>query len=131
MKKGLVLLLLILLTQSGWSQDSSLYPERYYLFTSHGYRLLTDKSFKEAGLAYDSAFLSAEGKGRGGDFYNAACSWARAGSVDKALSYLDKATRQGQFADAAVADQDPDLAGLKGDKRWSDILDRMRLNKLQ
>lgn len=49
--------------------------------------------------------------------FEVACSWARAGSVDHAASWLEKAADAG-FRAPSVVDGEPDLATVRADPRW-------------
>ncbi|MCC6409931.1 MAG: PD40 domain-containing protein [Planctomycetes bacterium] len=49
--------------------------------------------------------------------YGLACAWARAGERELALVTLNRVADQG-YADAALAEWDPDLASVRGDPLW-------------
>jgi hypothetical protein len=49
--------------------------------------------------------------------FEVACSWAKAGDVDRAVSWLDHAADAG-FRAATVVDGEPDLATVRADPRW-------------
>ncbi|MCK6446683.1 MAG: hypothetical protein L6Q99_09860 [Planctomycetes bacterium] len=49
--------------------------------------------------------------------YGLACAWARAGERELALATLNRAAEHG-YADAALAEWDPDLASVRGDPLW-------------
>jgi Zn-dependent protease len=49
--------------------------------------------------------------------FEVACSWAKAGSVDHAADWLEKAADAG-FRAASVVDGEPDLAAVRTDPRW-------------
>jgi tetratricopeptide (TPR) repeat protein len=54
-------------------------------------------------------------------WYNRACSWARAGNRKKALEDLHMAVEKG-YRDKARMENDSDLASLRGDERFQEIL---------
>ena len=56
-------------------------------------------------------------------FYNAACSAALADRVDAAFAHLNGALERG-WRDAVLMAGDRDLAGLRDDPRWGDVLAR-------
>jgi stage IV sporulation protein FB len=49
--------------------------------------------------------------------FEVACSWAKAGSIDHAASWLEKAADAG-FRAPSVVDGEPDLATVRADPRW-------------
>jgi hypothetical protein len=49
--------------------------------------------------------------------FEVACSWAKAGSVDHAAAWLERAADAG-FRAASVVDGEPDLATVRADPRW-------------
>jgi Zn-dependent protease len=49
--------------------------------------------------------------------FEVACSWAKAGSVDRAATWLEKAADAG-FRAPTVVDGEPDLATVRADPRW-------------
>lgn len=113
------------------AQTPSALGDRYYTFIAKASGLRIRKDYRASGLAYDSAFRVVEGRGRPGDMYNAACSWALAGDADRAFNDLYLAVRQGKWAEPESAVKDADLTSLQGDKRWPDLLDRMKANRLE
>jgi hypothetical protein len=84
--KGSSLLLLLLLVCQGLLLGQA--PEymtapfnaKYYSYVSEGRSFRLAKEYRASALAYDSAFQSANWRGRAADFYGAASSWALAGS---------------------------------------------------
>ena len=49
--------------------------------------------------------------------FEVACSWARAGEVDRAAEWLHRAADAG-FRAASLVDGEPDLAAVRTDPRW-------------
>ncbi len=49
--------------------------------------------------------------------FEVACSWARAGEVEQAVTWLGQAADQG-FRAARIVDAEPDLAAVRDDPRW-------------
>ena len=49
--------------------------------------------------------------------FEVACSWAKAGNVDRAATWLEQAADAG-FRAASVVDGEPDLATVRADPRW-------------
>lgn len=56
--------------------------------------------------------------------FEVACSWAKAGEVDRAATWLEQAADAG-FRAAAVVDGEPDLATVRIDPRWSSLRARL------
>lgn len=59
-----------------------------------------------------------------GMLYDLACAAARQGKADKAFALLDKVARNSPFP-AAKVEGDEDLASLRGDARWRQLIARM------
>lgn len=57
--------------------------------------------------------------------FEVACSWSRAGDVDRAVAWLQRAADAG-FRAASLVDGEPDLAAVRADPRWRDL--RLRLS---
>lgn len=49
--------------------------------------------------------------------FEVACSWAKAGNIDHAVSWLERAAEAG-FHAPSVVDGEPDLATVRADSRW-------------
>lgn len=131
MKRGPVFFLSLCICGFAAAQSPSALGDRYYIFISKASGQRVRNDYRGSGLAYDSAFKAVGGHGRPADMYNAACSWALAGDLDHAFADLYLAVRQGKWAEPESATKDPDLTGLRTDKRWPDILDRMKANRLE
>ncbi len=130
MPKFTLTLSLVLSTGILFGQTNFKTDEKYLAYIGHASHFYKAKDFHNSALAYDSAFAYAGGKGRTGDFYDAACSWAQAGNKDSAFRYLDQAIR-GKWSNDAHTAKDSDLISLHNDKRWSNELDHIRLNRLE
>ena len=61
---------------------------------------------------------------RGVAYYNLACAYARTGQKDKALESLSRAVDEG-FSDRAGMERDEDLAPLRPDPRFQQLLSRI------
>jgi hypothetical protein len=93
---------------------------------------------KQATAAYDARryddcgryFGQVAARGQAGvdDLYNAACCLALAGKIDQAIARLGDSLDKG-FRDPDHLERDPDLAGLRGDRRWRAIVDRAGSNR--
>lgn len=56
--------------------------------------------------------------------FEVACSWAKAGEVDRAATWLERAADAG-FRAPSVVDGEPDLAAVRNDPRWGQLRARL------
>lgn len=56
--------------------------------------------------------------------FEVACSWSRAGDVDRAVDWLGRAA-DACFRAASLVDGEPDLAAVRADPRWADLRPRL------
>jgi hypothetical protein len=129
MRRAQLVLLSILLWNLAFGQAT--FSGSYYGFISKARDYRQKNQYLLSGLAYDSAFQAAGGRGRAADLYDAACSWALGGDRDRAFSDLYFAVRLGKLARPEAAAKDDDLLSLRADKRWPDVLDRMKVNQME
>jgi hypothetical protein len=129
MRRARLVLLSILLWNLAFGQAT--FTGSYYGFISKARDYRQKNQYLLSGLAYDSAFQAAGGRGRAADLYDAACSWALGGDIDRAFSDLYLAVRLGKLARPEAAAKDDDLLSLRADKRWQDVLDRMKVNQME
>lgn len=129
MRRAQLVLLSILLWNLAFGQAT--FSGSYYGFISKARDYRQKNQYLLSGLAYDSAFQAAGGRGRAADLYDAACSWALGGDMDRAFSDLYLAVRLGKLARPEAAAKDDDLLSLRADKRWPDVLDRMKVNQME
>jgi thiol-disulfide isomerase/thioredoxin len=101
------------------------FAERYTALGDSGYALLEAGKNEEATAVFMKQIELAP-QGRSGA-YNLACAHGRAGDVAKGLEWLAKAI-EGGWDDAAQIEEDPDLASLKGDPRFTEIVTAAREN---
>jgi hypothetical protein len=85
-------------------------------FTAH-----MANNFRQAGELAEQAFALPGAPVSAGAFYNAACSWARAGETNNAFRNLERATAAG-WDNLTQLKTDEDLASLHPDKRWPRLL---------
>jgi hypothetical protein len=129
MRRAQLLLPSILFCTLAFGQAT--FPGSYYAFISKARDYRQNNQYLLSGLTYDSAFRTAGGRGRAADLYDAACSWALGGDVDRAFADLYVAVRKEKLARPEEAAKDSDLGSLRADKRWPDILDRMKANQME
>lgn len=101
-------------------------------YTRHSSRALSfyeSKKYLQSALSYDSLFKLSKGQGLKSDKYNAACSWALAGDIEKAFFYLNETVIVEKWENLSHMLSDPDLKSLHHDKRWQQLIDIVKLNK--
>jgi len=76
-----------------------------------------EKRYKESIPFYENA-LQLENQGR--DYFNLARAYSKSLMPDKAFESLSKAIELG-FNNSNQYEQEPDIASLRGDKRWDDL----------
>ena len=81
--------------------------------------------FRKAGELAEQAFAVPGAQIGAGSYYNAACSWARAGETDKAFRDLTRAADAG-WENLTQLNTDTDLASLRADKRWPRLLKKVQ-----
>jgi tetratricopeptide (TPR) repeat protein len=82
---------------------------------------------EEAIRTYELAFAAGIPPGansRGVAYYNMACAYARLKQIDKAFEKLNKAVDEG-FSNRRTIETDDDLAPLRGDPRFAELLKRL------
>ncbi len=97
--------------------------EQYGALNNEGYAAMQEAKFDEAIAAFtkQAALIPA---GRWGH-YNLACAYSKAGDVDAAFACLDTAVANG-WTDAGHMEQDTDLEPLRGDARFTSLVDKAR-----
>ncbi|MGC9065715.1 MAG: TPR end-of-group domain-containing protein [Candidatus Ratteibacteria bacterium] len=63
-------------------------------------------------------------------YYNIACDYALMGKKEEALMYLNIAIALG-YSDFRHLKEDPDLAGLRGDKRYEKLISRISCRRIK
>jgi tetratricopeptide (TPR) repeat protein len=59
-------------------------------------------------------------------YYNRACTLVRKGEKDRAFLALNKAVEHGGYNVRKDYETDPDLLSLKSDRRWDDLMKRLK-----
>jgi len=103
-------------------------PAKYYLLTGEAKASLDKKDYKKATLLYGEAFKINSGKAFYPDRYNAACSNAMAGYKDSAFYQLFKIAELYNYSDYDTLVKEPNLLSLHEDKRWNQVLARVKQN---
>jgi len=79
--------------------------------------------FAEAAQVGEAVFAAGP-PSRAQTAFEIACSWSRAGDVDRALMWLGVAADAG-FRAASLVDGEPDLAAVRADPRWAELRPRL------
>lgn len=124
MKKLVLLSFTLLLFFNASAQT----PTKYFLLTKEAKASLDKKEYKKSVLFYSEAFKANSGKAFYQDRYNAACSNAMAGYKDSAFYQLFKVAELYDFSDYDTLTKEPYLLSLHSDKRWNEVLARVKQN---
>lgn len=85
---------------------------------------------KNSAEQYSKAFKQNRGKSRTiVDRYNAACSWALSRATDSSFVNLYRAVQDDHYTDYNHIATDTDLSSLHQDKRWNELLQRIKKNQ--
>jgi hypothetical protein len=103
----------------------------YKLFVSKADSFYQVKDYKNSAQEYQNAFDSNEGKAFPNDRYNAACSFALSGNVEKAFYHLfySAVNPNIKYSNYHHITNDPDLNSLHHNVLWERLLNEVRLNK--
>ncbi|MBA3705373.1 MAG: hypothetical protein H0W84_05590 [Bacteroidetes bacterium] len=107
---------------------SSQTPTKYFQFTNEARESFKNEEYKNAALLYSQAFQVNSGKAFCHDRCNAARANAKAGYIDSAFYQLFKVTELYDFSDYETLTNDPYLISLHSDKRWNEVLDKVKKN---
>ncbi|MGQ0828698.1 MAG: DUF6624 domain-containing protein [Bacteroidota bacterium] len=103
-------------------------PTKYFLLTREAKLSLDKKDYKKSALLYGEAFKANAGKAFYQDRYNAACSNAMAGYKDSAFYQLFKIAELYDYSDYDTLTKAPHFISLHGDKRWNEVLNKVKQN---
>jgi len=129
MTKFTFLFTLILLSFFTSGQNKFKPNEEYTKRSSRALGFYENKNYLQSALSYDSLFKLNKEQGLRSDKYNAACSWALAGNIEKAFFYLNKAVIVDKWENLSHILSDPDLNTLHSDERWQPLIDAVKSNK--
>jgi hypothetical protein len=101
----------------------------YLRLSTEAYSLYTNKSYKASAAMYEKLFAYAGTKMKPDDWYNAACSWALCGDIEKAFQYLEKSINVGMWSQVEHLRNDVDLLSLHSDSRWQLLLEQAIQNE--
>lgn len=126
MKTTISLLALLTSTVFLFAQNSN---QRYSVLIRKADSLYQLAEYKNSALAFSEAFNAPDAKITTTHRYNAACSYALAGSTDSAFSNLNHITTFMNYSRYTHIKSDPDLKSLHVDSRWKPLIEMVKENK--
>ena len=78
----------------------------------------------EHAAAVGEVVYARQGGERAQTAFDVACSWARAGEVERAITWIERAVADG-FAATTVLDGEPDLETVRAHPRWTEVRDHL------
>ncbi len=108
--------------------SQKLSPE-YNLYIRKADSLFETKDYKNSAVTYSMAFKSNGWTGGLNDRYKAARAWAKSGSADSAFFQLFRFVNKGYFVGYNRVANEPDFELLKSDKRWEQLLNKIKENE--
>lgn len=103
----------------------------YYLYVKKADSLYQIKEFENSANAYQKAFETIDGKAFPNDRYNAACAFALINNFDSSFFHLYRLAEGStiKFSNYEHLKNDKDLILLHKDKRWENLLEKVKANK--
>ena len=123
MIKTLIFFCVVILVKNSQGQDLS---KEYFNLCNKADSLYIFKDYKNAALVYSSAFRLF--KAYPYDQYHAACAWTKSKYPDSSFFFLNAIATISVYIDKRIA-ANPDLKSLHKDKRWKDLITRMKVNE--
>jgi hypothetical protein len=93
-------------------------------------QLFDRKEYFEAGMKYAEVFRAEGNKGTLEERYSSACAWALANYPDSSFVQLFIIVRKGKYTNLEQFTGDADLNSLHPDKRWNEVLEIIKENKI-
>ena len=121
-----VFIIFLLLAGKSFAQEIS---KKYHELTKIAYARYKLSDFKNAGLAFSSAFKFFGGKGLVEDRYYAARCWALANEADSAFAQLYRITEKVYYSNYDQLITDKEFDNLHADVRWGKLLTMVKENK--
>ena len=125
-KKIILILITFLFTSILFCQDKKSYSKRI----EEAQQLFDSKEYLKAGMKYSEAFRANGNKGALEERYNSACVWALANYPDSSFVQLFKIVIKGKYTNLEQFTKDTDLNPLHSDKRWNELLEIIKENKI-
>lgn len=114
-----------------YSQKKFIPDTTYIKQIGQAFNLQMKRQFKDAALAYDSAFIGSGGRAKPLDLYNAAFAWFFANNTNRTFDHLEKAVYEFGFDDVEKLQREGELIGLSKDNRWPKLLQTTKKNREQ
>jgi hypothetical protein len=125
MKKLLLIILIIPLIATTLSAQTS---AKYLQLTKEGSTSLEKKEYEKSVILYREAFKQNSWKAFYQDRYNSACANAEAGHKDSAFFQLFKIAELYSYSDYNTLISEAHFLNLHSDKRWDEILTKVKQN---
>lgn len=122
---------MLALLLSLYSQKKFVPDTTYTKQVGQAFNLQIKRQFKDAALAYDSAFITSGGRAKPLDLYNAAFAWFFANNISRTFDHLEKAVYEYGFDDVEKLQREGELIGLSKDNRWAKLLQTAKKNREQ
>jgi hypothetical protein len=103
--------------------------KKYSDLASEAQKLYQDKDYLNAALKYSALFSSNSNEIQPNDRINAACSWAKVNQPDSAFKQLNSLSQNETFHYFSTLNLHPDLKNLQVDKRWDEVINRIKQNR--
>lgn len=104
-------------------------PQEYFDLVKVADSLYKAKQYSKSAVTYSEAFKANSWKAYSPDRYNAACSWALAGSADSSFFQLTRIATKANYIDYGHITTDIDLNSIHDDARWQPLLEIIKRNK--
>lgn len=125
-KKIGLILATFLFTSILFCQDRKSYSK----LLEEAQQLFDSSEYLKAGMKYFEAFRANGNKGALEERYNSACAWALANYPDSSFVQLFKIVIKGKYTNLEQFTKDTDLNPLHSDKRWNELLEIIKENKI-
>ena len=119
------LLSLLLVANNTFGQVEKKYSD----LAADAQKLYQDKDYLNAALRYSALFSSNPNEIQPNDRINAACSWAKVNERDSAFKQLVSLSQNVTFHYFSTLNLLPDLKNLQVDKRWGEVINRIKQNR--
>jgi len=126
MSRPLTFLLSLLLVANNTSCQVE---KKYSDLAVEAEKLYQNKDYLNASLKYSALFSSYPDLIQPNDRINAACSWTKVNQPDSAFKQLNSLSQNETFHYFSALNLHPDLKNLQVDKRWDEVINRIKQNR--